>query len=62
MEQKIETISIDGFDCYPFPITGVSGHLKEHDTLENPKVGVSTPQPLPPGTPSTSQGNYLSVF
>ena len=61
MEQKIETISIDGHECYPSPITGVSGHLKEHDTLENPPVGVSTPRPSSPGTPSTSQGNYLSV-
>ena len=62
VKQKIESISIDGHHCYPFPIAGVSGHLKEHDTSENPPVGVSTPQPSPPGTPSTSQGNYLSVI
>ena len=62
LEQKIETICINGYDYYPSPITGVSGHLKEHDASEDSPVGVSPPQPLPPGTPPTSQGNYLSVF
>ena len=62
MEQKIETISIDGRNCYPFPITGISGHLKEYDTSQNPSVGVSTPRLLPPGTPPTSQGKTTSVY
>ena len=62
LEQKIETISIDGHGYYPSPITGISGHLKEHDTSENAPVGVTPPRPSPPGTPPTSQGNYLSVF
>ena len=62
LEQKIETISINGYDCFPSPITGVSGHLKEHDISENAPVGVSRPQPSPPGTPPTSQGKTTSMY
>jgi len=55
VEQKIEAISIDGQDCYPFPTISSSGYPEECDTTESHPVGVSTPGPSIPGTAPTSQ-------
>ena len=41
-EHKIVTVTIDGKDCYPLPITG---YLTEQDTSECPTVGISPPVP-----------------
>ena len=42
IDHKIETVSIDGQDCYPTPI---SGYLPEQDTSEQPIVSISPPMP-----------------
>ena len=42
IEHKIETVTIDGQDCYPTPI---SGYLTELDTSEQPTVSISPPMP-----------------
>ena len=42
IEHKIETVMIDGQDCYPTPI---SGYLTEQDTSEQPTVSISPPMP-----------------
>ena len=42
IEHKIETVTIDGQDCYPTPI---SGYLTEQDTSEQPAADISPPTP-----------------
>ena len=55
IDHKIETVSIDGHNCYPTPI---SGYLTEQDTSEQPIVSISPPMPAEKFLQAFEQGKH----